>query len=275
MSSLQWISLTPAHRHTLRWSCSVLLALLLHVGALIWLGYYEEDASQEAPPPAMMLMLAEQIQSTASPRDAPLGPQQTLSVPQESAPASLEKTDAPLPVVEPAPAPAIVAAAKPRPKTQPVREKAKKIEKAEPAPAQPDAMPAETPPAPTTSAPLAGNQTQVAAPYTSDAAQMRRGVADWSSRVLAHLGRYKRYPAQAARQRLEGVAQIRVTLDRQGNVLSVALFHSSGVMPLDQESLALPQRAQPLPAPPAEIMGEKMQLAITIPISYDLREFQR
>lgn len=265
---------TTSRRYAVRWSGSVLLALLLHISVLIWLSYYEEDTAQEAPPPAMMLMVAEQIQSTATPRDVPLGPQQTLSEPQESTPDPLEKSDAPLPVAEPAPTPAMAVATTPRPKAQPVREKTKKTEKAQPAPAQQVATPVKTPPAPTTSAPLAGNQTQVAAPYTSDAAQMRRGVADWSSRVLAHLGRYKRYPPQAARQRLEGVAQIRVTLDRQGNILSVALFSSSGVTSLDQESVALPQRAQPLPAPPVDVIGEKTQLAITIPIRYDLREFR-
>lgn len=275
MSRAAVMSYATAHRRALRWSGSTLLALLLHVGGLIWLGYYEEVASQEAPPPAMMLVMADRVQSTATPRDVPLGPQQTLSVPEESAPQPQEKIDAPLPVAEQAPTPTIVAAAKSRPKAPLVREKTKKTERTPPAPAQQAAMPAETPPAPSTSAPLAGNQSQVAAPYTSDAAQMRRGVADWSSRVLAHLGRYKRYPPQAARQRLEGVAQIRVTLDRQGRVLSVTLFASSGVASLDQESIALPQRAQPLPAPPAEVVGEKAQLAITIPISYDLREFQR
>ena len=254
----------------------MLLALLLHVSVLIWLGYDEETSSQETPPPAMMLMVAEQIQSAATPlRDMPLGPQQTLSVPKESMPEPQKETDAPLPVAPPALTPAIVAASKSRPKAQPSREKIKKIEKVQPSPEQQAAVPAQTPPAPSTSAPLAGNQTQVAAPYNSDTAQMRRGIADWSSRVLAHLGRYKRYPPQAVRQRQEGIAQIRVTLDRQGRVLSVTLFTSSGVASLDTESVALPQRAQLLPAPPAEIMGEKAQLAITIPISYDLREFQR
>ncbi|MGK2888777.1 MAG: hypothetical protein ACSLEN_05650 [Candidatus Malihini olakiniferum] len=53
------------------------------------------------------------------------------------------------------------------------------------------------------------------------------------------------------------------------------LFTSSGVTSLNTKSVALPQRAQMLPAPSAEIMGEKAQLAITIPIIYDLREFQR
>nr|WP_275938444.1 TonB family protein [Pectobacterium brasiliense] len=100
-------------------------------------------------------------------------------------------------------------------------------------------------------------------------------MADWNSQLLAHLSRYKRYPAQAVRQRLQGVAQIRVTLDRTGNVLAVSLASSSGVMPLDKESVTLPQRAQPLPAPPAEVIGDNAQLTITIPISFDLREARR
>ncbi|WP_409159817.1 energy transducer TonB [Pectobacterium sp. B2J-2] len=94
--------------------------------------------------------------------------------------------------------------------------------------------------------------------------------------MLAHLSRYKRYPAQAARQRLQGVAQIRVTLDRAGKVLAVSLA-SSSVTLLDKESVALPQRAQSLPAPPVEVIGDNAQLTltITIPISFDLREASR
>lgn len=269
--TLQYNTIQPAT--TVRWGSGWLLALALHAGLIVWISYHALDSSIEAPPPAMMLMVADSVQSTPSPQDAPVGPQQTLSTPQEAATQS-EKMTQDVPLLAPAPKPVIAAAQKEKP--QPQKKVQKKMEKPvlETTP-QEEIAPSEKPPAPVTSAPLPGSNQQVAAPYNSDAAQMRKGVADWSSQLLAHLSRYKRYPAQAVRQRLQGVAQIRVTLDRTGNVLAVSLASSSGMMPLDKESVTLPQRAQPLPAPPAEVIGDNAQLTITIPISFDLREARR
>ncbi|ATY88933.1 TonB family protein [Pectobacterium atrosepticum] len=265
--TLKFNTIQPAT--TVRWGSGSLLALALHAGVIVWMSYHALDSSIEAPPPAMMLMVADSVQSTSSPQDAPVGPQQTLSTPQASA-AQPEKIMQDVPPLAPAPKPVITTAQKEKP--QPQKKMEKPVQETTP---QEAIAPSEKPPAPVTSAPLPGNSQHIAAPYNSDAAQMRKGVADWSSKLLAHLSRHKRYPAQAARQRLQGVAQIRVTLDRTGNVLAVSLVSSSGVAPLDTESVALPKRAQPLPAPPAEVIGDNAQLTITIPISFDLREARR
>ncbi|MDQ5891852.1 MAG: periplasmic protein TonB [Pseudomonadota bacterium] len=269
--TLKYNTVQPAT--TVRWGCGWLMALALHAGLIIWVSYPALDSAIEAPPPAMMLMVADSVQSTPSPQDASVGPQQTLSTPQEAA-TQPEKMTQEVPLLAPAPKPVMAAAQKEKP--QPQKKVQKKMEKpVQETTPQEEVAPSEKPPAPVTSAPLPGTSQQVAAPYNSDAAQMRKGVADWSSQLLAHLSRYKRYPAQAVRQRLQGVAQIRVTLDRTGSVLDVSLASSSGVVPLDKESVALPQRAQPLPAPPAEVIGDNAQLTITIPISFDLREIRR
>ncbi|MGI8466530.1 TonB family protein [Pectobacterium punjabense] len=269
--TLKYNTIQPAT--TVRWGSGSLLALALHAGVIVWMSYYALDSSIEAPPPAMMLMVADSVQSTSSPQDAPVGPQQTLSTPQESA-VQPEKMMQDVPPLAPAPKPAIATAQKEKP--QPQKKVQKKMEKqVQETTPQEEIAPSEKPPAPVTSAPLPGSSQHVAAPYNSDAAQMRKGMVDWSSKLLAHLSRHKRYPAQAARQRLQGVAQIRVTLDRTGNVLAVSLVSSSGVTPLDTESIALPKRAQPLPAPSAEVIGDNTQLTITIPISFDLREARR
>jgi protein TonB len=45
--------------------------------------------------------------------------------------------------------------------------------------------------------------------------------------------------------------------------------HSSGSELLDRESLALVERAQPLPRPPAELTGA--EIAIVVPIRYNIR----
>ncbi|MEH0832967.1 energy transducer TonB [Pectobacterium cacticida] len=260
---------------SMRWGSASLLALALHAALVIWMSYRTRDPSVAAPPPAIMLMVADSVQSTLNHQDVPVGPQQMLSMPQDAA-VQPEKMTQDAPPLAPAPRPIISAVhnEKPQkkvPKIKP-KERQKPVQQAAP---QEAVAPSEKPPAPATSAPLSGNSSKVAAPYNSDAAQMRHGVADWSSQLLAHLSRYKRYPVRAIQQRLQGVAQVRVTLDRAGNVLAVSLASSSGAMPLDKESVSLPQRAQPLPAPPAEVIGDNAQLTLTIPIRFDLRDVRR
>ena len=109
------------------------------------------------------------------------------------------------------------------------------------------------------------NAPQVAAP------QSNRGAASvsparWQSRLMAHLERRKRYPANARRQRLEGVAQVQFTIDANGNVQSVALAGSSGIAELDQEVVAMVRRASPVPAPPPGV-----NRTIVVPVRFNLR----
>jgi protein TonB len=92
---------------------------------------------------------------------------------------------------------------------------------------------------------------------------------NWQTRLLIHLERQKRYPLVARQRNEQGIVRVRVTIDRQGRVLSTSLSQSSGSQWLDREALALPARAQPLPAPPDSMPGDP--LALQIPISFTLR----
>jgi protein TonB len=51
------------------------------------------------------------------------------------------------------------------------------------------------------------------------------------------------------------VVIVAFTLDRSGKVVSSHLTKSSGSPVLDQEALAVLERASPLPAPPDELTG--------------------
>lgn len=103
------------------------------------------------------------------------------------------------------------------------------------------------------------------APQTSRGA-VTVSPARWQSRLLAHLERRKRYPADARRQRQQGTAQVRFTIDAGGNVQSVSLVSSSGVAALDQEVVAMVRRASPVPAPPPGI-----NRTIVVPVRFSLR----
>ena len=91
---------------------------------------------------------------------------------------------------------------------------------------------------------------------------------DYAARIAAWLARHKRYPRRARSRGYEGVGKLRFAVDAQGRVLSHELVQSTGHKLLDKEILALIERAQPLPAMPAELGLDKM--TIMIPIRFDL-----
>ncbi|WP_332619475.1 energy transducer TonB family protein [Brevundimonas sp.] len=118
-----------------------------------------------------------------------------------------------------------------------------------------------TPPAPETTAPP--SRVSTPAPVATSAPHT------WESRVLAHLEQRKRYPAEARARRRQGVAFVTFTMDRQGRVLAAALERTSGHASLDREALSLVRRAQPLPAPPADMAGDNITL--TVPVEFFTR----
>jgi protein TonB len=83
---------------------------------------------------------------------------------------------------------------------------------------------------------------------------------------MAHLERGKRYPPTARSRREEGVVYVRFSIDDQGRVLAVRLARSSGSPALDDEVLALVQRASPMPAPPPGAPRD-----ITAPVQFSIR----
>jgi protein TonB len=87
--------------------------------------------------------------------------------------------------------------------------------------------------------------------------------------IVAHLQRHKRYPAAAARQSEEGTVLLGFTLNRQGRVLASHIAKSSGYAELDHEALDMLSRAQPFPAPPADLPGQ--QFPYTVPMHYTSR----
>ena len=89
-----------------------------------------------------------------------------------------------------------------------------------------------------------------AAPSPGSAAS-RAAIASWRDLVVARLQQSKRYPSGAEARREQGVVTLSFSVDRNGQVLSRSIARSSGHPALDQEVLAMVQRAQPLPAFPA------------------------
>jgi hypothetical protein len=56
-------------------------------------------------------------------------------------------------------------------------------------------------------------------------------------------------------------------------VIETRIVRSSGAAALDEEALALLRRAQPFPAPPLELPGDRVDLSV--PIRFNLSEGER
>src|SRR3546814_9701884 len=83
--------------------------------------------------------------------------------------------------------------------------------------------------------------------------------ATWEALILAHLEKYRRYPARALAARQQGVAHIRFTMNRAGRILSAEIARKSDFFALDQAALATLRRAEPLPAIPEGMPEERSE----------------
>ncbi|TXL69174.1 energy transducer TonB [Vineibacter terrae] len=154
---------------------------------------------------------------------------------------------------------------KPKPEVKP-KPAEKPVRKPEPKPPEPKPKVAQTT-APA-AAPAPAAQATAAPPPGIASQPSPDAVRRWQATLVAHLQRFKRYPGAARRDGEEGVAYLRFTMDRSGNVLTKQLDRTSGHSLLDQETLALVERAQPLPSPPPELPGP---FVFVVPVQFQLR----
>jgi|AGTN01.3.fsa_nt_gi TonB family C-terminal domain len=235
------------------WTASSSAMMALHAGALALAVLWHPSFDQSAPPAAMMIELAPMAAPPAPPTEMAPGIEQQAARPIEE---KIEEEPEPEPVVKKAE----VALPKPKPKPKPVVKKMEEAPPAEKVIEQTTApIAAEAPPAPRNTSPAPGLPS-----FTPS-----NVVPTWQGMLRAHLERHKRYPSAAQARRQEGVTTVRFVMDRQGNVLTARLERGSGYSRLDDESLDLMQRAQPLPPPPPEVAGERIELVV--PIQFFLR----
>jgi periplasmic protein TonB len=262
--------LEPRRVFLLRWLAAALLILAVHIGgtALALLHWQEQEVTEAAAG----AMLVDMVPAPAVPVDSPDVAHGPLSEEAMLAPPpTLESQDVPQeqPKLEPSPlAPEPEVAL---PIERPIEvEKAKEEEIKEelketvetPASAAPLTMappkvePSEEPVPP---APTAGQA----------AARSKRAEVSWQKALVSHLNRFKRYPDGARARGSQGSVLVEFTIDRSGNVVASRVLRHSGSSFLDEEAIAVLQRASPLPRPPTEITGELFPL--TLPIQFRIK----
>ncbi len=96
-----------------------------------------------------------------------------------------------------------------------------------------------------------------------------KSVTRWQSKLAAHIERFKRYPAEARSHGDQGIAKVAFTIDHEGHLVSSRIVQSSGSAALDEETLAMLARAQPLPPPPSEVPDS--ELSFIVPVRFNIR----
>lgn len=177
------------------------------------------------------------IDSTADAK-LDLAPAPEEMIEQKATPPEPEKPVEPQKVTPPPPEPDVTTADIPPPEVKP-----------------PEKVEEQKPPAPVTAAPSKGG-----APHVD---------RSWETLLMRKLQQFKRYPSSAQARGEQGVALLAFSVDRDGRVLNRKIVRSSGHPDLDNEVLAMVERAQPLPAFPRGM--SETQLSLTVPIRFSLR----
>lgn len=261
------MSLLALHHHADEWEvrrygAAALAIIALHLALIAAAVFWYERAAPAGV--TMQPIFVELAPAPSAPQvsaqDIAPGPEAEQAEPPP-APQKIEKVEEQVPPT-PLQAEAVVAApprVEPEPRPEPVK----------PPPVIKEAKkPAKKPPAPrTTAAPKAeriARETPAQASGASAAA-----AASYRSILASHLQRFKQYPGDARARGEQGTASVTFTMTRDGRVTSSRLTRSSGHAALDQETVALIRRAQPLPPFPPELTLRAD--TFTVPFSYTIR----
>jgi len=87
---------------------------------------------------------------------------------------------------------------------------------------------------------------------------------DYMARLRAWLEQHKRYPRRARLRRQQGTTMLSFVVDRTGTVVEYSIRESSGYRLLDEEAVAMIERAQPLPAFPEDMSQRRLQLVVPV-----------
>ncbi|MDW5418350.1 TonB family protein [Iodobacter sp. CM08] len=226
---------TPAHKPAKRlWKYCLSLSLLLHLGLL---GYF---CANWTAPHTVTARESKQFEVTMLQSAAPAVPLEEKVAPKVSQAAAKQTPKA----------------AKPTPKAapQPVETKITPTTSAESSLSASISSQPKTSQQSTETGPLNKSTSVAAAPAAAPAStqQASGGSNSWEGKILARLERFRRYPTTSRMRGDEGVAYLRLKMNREGQVLAAKIERSSGFPALDRAALEALERAAPLPRIPAE-----------------------
>lgn len=255
----------PDEWETRRYGLAAVIVVLLYVSAIAAaLFWYERSEAEGVSIPAIMVDLApapaaQQIQT----QDIAPGPDMQEAEAPPPEPPKTEMVEEQLPPTPPQLEPVVAAPPKVEPKPEPEPVKPKPVQQ------QVKKQPTKKPPAPRTTAAPKADRIAPDSPSPSAGASAAAAAASYRSILASHLQRFKQYPSDARANREQGTTSLSFTVTRNGRVTASRLARSSGSAALDQETLALIQRAQPLPSFPPEM--REASISFTVPFSFSIR----
>ncbi len=251
-----------------RWSLATILAIALH-GAFVYAVLTRTDEESSGPPGgALFVELAAIDAAPERPPSVAAGPEQQQSEASKAAAKPSEEEpveERPIEETKPAePQPALVKA--PDPDPLPIEEPKKEEKEEVPPPPQAQSVAqAASAPQVLASQPAPIATTTVKAAPSADRSAVRE---TWMTKVQEALERSKKaYPSAAQRRGDTGTAYVSFSLDVEGKVLAMRLQRSSGSPALDDEALAILERAAPFPPPPSGLSGPNVQLSVPVKFS--------
>lgn len=148
----------------------------------------------------------------------------------------------------------------------PAQERPDGAQQPEPAqPAEPESGEASAPSVAGTGGQAGSGETASAGSGDSAAGGGTPGASpDYLARLRAWLEKHKRYPRRARLRRQEGTAMLSFVVDREGRVVEYSIRESSGHRILDEEVVAMIERAQPLPGFPDDLQRPRLELVVPV-----------
>jgi periplasmic protein TonB len=234
---------SPSRSGLWRWGLCALLVVGIH-GALIAAGVLFAPPPPDAPGTASqpIMLDLESAPPTPEPPVDNVAPGPTMQEAEPPAPEPEKQEEAQKEEIPPTPvqeAPEVVAPPekpKEEPKPEPEKPKPKPVIQKKPK------KPTDTP-APRTTAPQRASQA---------------AMSSYKGLVSAHIARFKQYPSGAKSAGEQGTAVVTFTVTRGGGATGIRISKSSGHPSLDAEAIGVVRRAQPLPAPPADIPASSL-----------------
>lgn len=92
----------------------------------------------------------------------------------------------------------------------------------------------------------------------------RDTMKNWAKAVMRRVARKQAYPSHLLDQGIEGITKVELTIAANGAITAQEVVESSGHAQLDQETLELVARINPLPPLPED----KSEFVVTIPVKY-------
>lgn len=250
---------TPPVSRTV-WILAALGAILIHAAAagLAIAGFKADESDDDIGSPGIEIAL-DMTAPRTEPSDLPPGPEaeaSTASPAQVEQVQKVEKSE--LPKDEPVESENPDRVVSPNAAKTPEEEKPEVSQQQTNPSAESVASEATAPPSSETAkeAPVS------ATPVQGIGATAQRTKATWQKRLVAHLDRHKRYPAGEARR--NATVTVSFTIDRTGHVVSTAIAKSSGDPSFDAAALAMMQRSDPVPAPPALVADEGLTFVVPV-----------